>query len=87
MKRPAFDFPEVKGKTIAELLVYDDPQNGREIFLRFADETMLSVEMETSTTITGKFWCRDRGTLELICERDERLNSTPQGGVPADSVS
>jgi hypothetical protein len=77
MKRPAFDFPEVKGKTIEELLVYDDPQNGREIFLRFADETMLSVEMETATAVTGKFYRRDRGVIEVLCERGERLDTTP----------
>jgi hypothetical protein len=77
MKRPAFDFPEVKGKTIEELLVYDDPQNGREIFLRFADETMLSVEMETATAVTGKFYRLDRGAIKVLCERGERLDAIP----------
>lgn len=77
MKRAAFDFPEVKGKTIEELLVYDDPQNGREVFLRFADETMLSVEIETATAMTGKFYRRDRGSIEVLCERGERLDPTP----------
>lgn len=77
MRRPTFDFPEVKGKTIEELLVYDDPQNGREIFLRFGDETMLSVEMETATAVSGKFYRRDRGTIEVLCERGESLDSAP----------
>ena len=76
MKRAAFDFPEVKGKTIEELLVYDDPQIGREVFLRFADETMLSVEIETATAVTGKFYRRDRGSIEVLCERGERLDPT-----------
>ncbi len=77
MKRPAFDFPEVKGKTIEEVLVYDDPQNGREIFLRFADETMLSVEMETATAVIGKFYRLDQGAIKVLCERGERLDVTP----------
>lgn len=71
MKRPAFDFPEVKGKTIEELIVYDDPQNGREVLVRFADNTLLSVVMETSIAVAGKLYRRDGGALHLLRTRGE----------------
>lgn len=71
MKRPTFDFPEVKGKTIEELVVFDDPQNGREVLLRFADDTMLSVVMEASIAVAGKLYRHDGGTMQLLRSRGE----------------
>ena len=37
------EFPEVKGKSILELSVYDDPDYGREVLVRFTDGTQLSL--------------------------------------------
>lgn len=76
MKRPTFDFPEVKGKTIEELVVYDDPQNGREVLMRFADETMLSVVMETATAVAGRLYRKDGGMLQLLRTRGDTLEPT-----------
>jgi hypothetical protein len=76
VKRPTFDFPEVKGKTIEELVVYDDPQNGREVLMRFADETMLSVVMETATAVAGRLYRKDGGMLQLLRTRGDTLEPT-----------
>lgn len=76
MKRPTFDFPEVKGKTIEELVVYDDPQNGREVLMRFADETMLSVVMETATAVAGRLYRKDGGIMQLLRTRGDTLEPT-----------
>jgi hypothetical protein len=73
MKRPTFDFPEVKGKTIEELMVFDDPQSGREIVLRFNDKTILSVVMETATTVAGKLYRNDGGMMHELSARGDRL--------------
>ena len=76
MKRPTFDFPEVKGKTIAEMVVFDDPQNGREVLLRFDDETILSVVMETATAVAGKLYRNDGGMMQLLRTRGDKLAAT-----------
>ncbi len=76
MKRPTFDFPEVKGKTIEELVVYDDPQSGREVLMRFADETMLSVVMETATAVAGRLYRKDGGMMQLLRTRGDTLEPT-----------
>jgi hypothetical protein len=73
MKRPTFDFPEVKGKTIEELMVFDDPQSGREIVLRFNDKTILSVVMETATTVAGKLYRNDGGMMHELSARGDML--------------
>ena len=71
MKRPTFDFPEAKGKTIEELVIFDDPENGREILLRFTDETVLSVVLETTTVVTGKLYYNQGGAMQTLCERGD----------------
>jgi hypothetical protein len=73
MKRSTFDFPEVKGKTIEELVVFDDPQNGREVLLKFSDDTLLSVVMETATAVAGKLYRNDGGMMQLLRTRGDTL--------------
>jgi hypothetical protein len=76
MKRSTFDFPEVKGKTIEELVVFDDPQNGREVLLKFSDDTLLSVVMETATAVAGKLYRNDGGMMQLLRTRGDTLEPT-----------
>lgn len=73
MKRSTFDFPEVKGKIIEELVVFDDPQNGREVLLKFSDDTLLSVVMETATAVAGKLYRNDGGMMQLLRTRGDTL--------------
>lgn len=76
MKRPTFDFPEVKGKIIEELTVFDDPQNGREVLLKFSDDTLLSVVMETATAVAGNLYRNDSGMMQLLRTRGDKLEPT-----------
>ncbi len=76
MKRPTFDFPEVKGKTIEELMVFDDPQSGREVLLKFSDDTLLSVVMETATAVAGNLYRNDGGMMRLLRTRGDTLEPT-----------
>ena len=71
MKHPTFDFPEIKGKTIEELFIFDDPSSGRELLLRFTDNTLLSVALETATAVAAKLYRRKGGAVQLLCSRGE----------------
>ena len=57
-EEPRIDFPEVAGKIVAELSVYDDPVNGREVVIRFTDQTQLSICIEVRQTISAGY-CPD----------------------------
>ena len=58
MEKPRIDFPEVSGKTIAELCVYDDPTYGREVIVQFTDGTQLSIAIVVKQTVDAQF-CQD----------------------------
>lgn len=50
------DFSEIAGKTIADMSVYDDPIFGREVLLRFTDETQLSICIGIKHTIDARYF-------------------------------
>ena len=56
MENPKMEFPEIVGKSVAELSVYDDPDVGREFLLRFTDGTELSVCLCVSQTIEARYY-------------------------------
>ena len=56
MEESRMDFPEVVGKTVAELSVYDDPAYGREVLVHFTDETQLSICIGVKQTIDARYW-------------------------------
>jgi hypothetical protein len=43
MSDPKLEFPEVVGKFVAELSVYEDAEFGKEVLVRFTDGTQLSI--------------------------------------------
>jgi hypothetical protein len=43
MSEPKMDFPEVVGKLVAELSILHDLEFGKEVLLRFADGTSISI--------------------------------------------
>ena len=55
MEQPRIDFPEVAGKTVAEISVYDDPTYGREVLVHFTDETQLSICVGVKQTIDARY--------------------------------
>lgn len=58
MEHAKMEFPEVVGKSVAELTVYDDPAYGREVLLVFTDGTQLSVCIGVKQTVDARY-CRD----------------------------
>ena len=52
------DFPEVSGKTVAEVFVNDDPVYGREVVVHFTDQTELSISVAVKQTVDARY-CRE----------------------------
>ena len=69
MEQPRIDFPEVAGKTIAELFVYDDPAYGREVLVHFTDKTQLSICVGVKQTVDARY-CRDGDPGDPLFVRD-----------------
>jgi len=59
------------------MMVFDDPQSGREVLLRFNDKTMLSVVMETATTVAGKLYRNDGVMMQVLSARSDKLLIRP----------
>ena len=48
-------FPEVVGKSVAEVSVLDDSEFGKEVLMRFADGTQLSIAVGVRQTIDARY--------------------------------
>ena len=59
MEQARIDFPEVVGKSVAELSVLDDPVFGREVLVRFTDDTQLSICVGVKQTIDARYCQED----------------------------
>jgi hypothetical protein len=51
-------FPEVVGKSVAEISVLDDPEFGKEVLVRFSDGTQLSIAVGVRQTVDARF-CKE----------------------------
>jgi hypothetical protein len=49
------EFPEVVGKRVAELSVIEDPEFGKEVLVRFADGTQLSIAVGVRQVIDARY--------------------------------
>jgi hypothetical protein len=49
------EFPEVVGKLVAELSVIEDPEFGKEVLVRFADGTQLSIAVGVRQVIDARY--------------------------------
>jgi len=58
MESQKIEFPEVVGKSVAELSIYDNPPSGREVIIRFSDGTQLSVSVEVKQSIDARY-CKE----------------------------
>ena len=58
MSENRLEFPEVAGKSVAEVSVQDDPEFGKEVLLRFCDGTQLSIAVGVRLTVDARF-CRE----------------------------
>ena len=68
MEQERIDFPEVAGKTVAQLSVYDDPAYGREVLVHFTDDTQLSICVGVKQTIDARY-SRDDTPDEPLLQR------------------
>jgi len=58
MSESKLEFPEVVGKLVAELSVIEDPEFGKEVLVRFADGTQLSIAVGVRQVIDARY-CND----------------------------
>lgn len=73
------EFPEVAGKAVAEVSVYDDALYGREVLLRFTDGTQLSICVGVSQSIDARY-CHDDTPDRPMFIRQDRKDSLPPAG-------
>lgn len=55
MSESKLEFPEVVGKLVAELSVIEDPEFGKEVLVRFADGTQLSIVVGVRQVIDARY--------------------------------
>ena len=55
MSESKLEFPEVVGKSVAEVSILDDPEFGKEVLLRFSDGTQLSIAVGVRQTIDARY--------------------------------
>jgi hypothetical protein len=60
-------FPELAGKTVEEIVLYDDPLTGREVAMRFSDGTELSISIRAQQCAEARYFARE--SEEAIFER------------------
>lgn len=53
-------FPEVAGKLVAELSVYEDDEFGKEVLVRFSDGTQLSIAVGVKQVIDARIAMKRR---------------------------
>lgn len=58
-------FPEVSGKLVSELSVYEDAEFGKEILIRFSDGTQLSIAVGVRQVIDARFCNEDTPDLPI----------------------
>ena len=62
------EFPEVVGKSVAEVSVLDDPEFGKEVLLRFSDGTQLSIAVGVRQTIDARY-CQEEAPDQPISHK------------------
>ena len=70
MDNLALDFPEVVGKSIAALSVYDDPLFGREVLVRFTDGTQLSIAIGVRQTVDARYCVEETPDAPIFIRQD-----------------
>ena len=70
MENPRLVFPEIVGKSVAELSVYDDAAFGREVLVRFTDGTQLSVSVGVKQTIDARYCHEDTPDQPILIRED-----------------
>ncbi|AXC10013.1 hypothetical protein ACPOL_0646 [Acidisarcina polymorpha] len=65
MSESKLEFPEVVGKSVAEVSVLDDPEFGKEVLIRFSDGTQLSIAVGVRQTIDARYCKEDKPDMPI----------------------
>ncbi len=68
MSESKLEFPEVVGKSVAEVSVLDDPEFGKEVLLRFSDGTQLSIAVGARQVIDARY-CNEEAPDQPISHK------------------
>ena len=66
MENTKLEFPEVVGKSISELSVYDDQLCGREVLVRFSDGTQLSLCVSAKQLVDARYCNEDTPDVPIF---------------------
>ena len=69
MSESKLEFPEVVGKLVAELSVIEDPEFGKEVLVRFADGTQLSIAVGVRQVIDARYCNEEMPDLPISHRR------------------
>lgn len=70
MENPKIEFPEVVGKSVAELNLYDDPDYGRELLIRFTDGTELSISVGVRQAVEARYYYEGKPDQPIFIRED-----------------
>jgi hypothetical protein len=65
MTEAKLEFPEVIGKVVAELFVVEDPEFGKEVLVRFSDDTQLSIAVGVRQVIDARYCSEETPDLPI----------------------
>jgi hypothetical protein len=65
MTEQKLEFPEVAGKLVAELSVYEDAEFGKEVLVRFSDGTQLSIAVGVRQVVDARYCNEDTPDLPI----------------------
>lgn len=71
MAESKIEFPEVVGKSVAELFVVEDPDFGREVLIRFSDGTQLSIAIGVRQVIDARYCDEETPDLPITHKQSE----------------
>ena len=69
MTRPRLEIPNVSGRTVQSIMLHDDPSYGREVNIRFTDQTEVSVSVECRQIAEVRHF--DVNSNQTLFESDE----------------
>jgi hypothetical protein len=76
MENAVVEFPEVKGKSVAELSVYDDAMFGREVLVRFTDGTQLSIAIGVRQSVDARYCLEESPDIPIFVRHDSPAPAT-----------
>ena len=71
MEPTTIAFPEVVGKSVRDLSVYDDPAYGREVLVQFDDGTQLSICIGVKQTVDARYSKDDTPDLPIFTGHED----------------